>query len=715
MIIIPTLHPLQLVRTRGQEKGLAKFEQTVIRDLAKGVRLLSSLPSWDESGIWTKRDASGAPCSIFPTEQDVYEFFRDLPRAVSEGAVLGCDVETTGESPLACRLLCVGLGYYYRGECRLLCIPFLQQGGWTYWSADVEVRIREQLRWALGQSWIPKVFHNGSFDTSVLWAHGLQVGGWAYDTMQAHHVIDGELPHNLGYVGSLYLDTRYWKDDVKGAEGWLNLADDVLRSYNLRDVKVTLDVMGPLHARVVELGLWELYAEEIALCHIMTRATIRGIALDYNRRDNPNIDPDTGKPIGLGPQLHIQLDDALMTLRQLAGSSTFDPMKPQQLRDFLFTRMGLPVVKYSRKSGLPQVDKEALMLLALGAETDDQRAALRGIVVFRQARKFLSDFVEGLAILGDGRLHPSWKLLPVTGRWSSSPNAQNFSKKIKSIFRAGPGMMLTGVDLSQAELRYVGYLADETTLLEMYDLNVNVHTVNAGLLFQLKCPPQLTDNTNPQTDAYLQRACQDLLGLDYSTFPVVPKAQWKQTRTLAKNHEFGKIYRGENETVHRVIRSKRDPESSELLFPDITLTDIEALDVVWKKKLRPRIVKWWDEISYETKQRGYYQCPISGRIRWYRGGFKATEMANNPVQTGIGSWMNKGLLKIQRAYDAETGGAAQVIQQVHDAVNAEVPIGYEKRAGEIMVDVLSETFPLRGYTARLPADTPTISTHLDEI
>jgi DNA polymerase I-like protein with 3'-5' exonuclease and polymerase domains len=1018
VVIVPTLHPGFLLR--AGDEGFAKLEAVVRSDFEKARRLISAPKEWDERPIW-ETDSVGRLRWLYPTIDDVAEFVGPIHRYALEGRdpVLTFDVETSGEHQLDCKLLCVGMGYVDldatvsagRPVRRVCNVPLLQPGGAPYWAAHDEWVIREYLKGLLSNPYITKSAHNGSFDTVVMWAQGIPVHGWREDTMQLHHCIDSELPHNLGFVGSRYTDGRYWKDDVKGGLGWLHMDATRLRSYNLRDVLVTNDIRAPMLAEAERLGVVETYREEVRVAQVMARATIRGVAVDLERRDSTQVD-DKGKFVGLAPQLRKQMDDSLAALRDIAGP-TFDPGKPAQLRWLLFDKLGFPVAKET-KSGLPATDKEAFMLLDALADSDEQKQTLKSVTKWRQAQKFISTFVNGLEVLRDGRFHPSWKLLTSTGRFASSPNFQNLPGRIKKIFRAAPGYKLVGIDLSQAELRLIAYYANEKSLLEMYANDINVHTVNASMLFKVQCPPEAADNINPQTEAYLRRAVVEQLGMapgSYDAFPVVPKAKWKPVRTLAKNYEFGcwlkttkvavldgrrgveikdikpgdmtwcwdgekyvptrikkawstgvkqcvrlvvkssggkrkvlectpdhriltrdgtmraaadlkpgdrlmpfrrwgggrgsyalidprndggraaehrwvmgatdpklhvhhadentvnnvpenleiltakahrnahndshaegarrqwardrerlirdltaarvaspkwqksirdprvverrmagirarnaarppkapcscgepslakglcracynreyrfkknhevvsvevgiigevwdlevehsahnfaledggvfvsnSAYGAIEETLYSVLRSKRDPDSNELLFPSITLSEVQGLRVVWKR-LRPGVLSFWEKICRATERHGMYVCPISGRVRRFRGGFKRNEMLNCGIQMGVASHMNKAMLIIQDIYDRETGGAAQVVQQVHDALTAEAPDEYAKRAGEVMLEVLSRDFaihPVPGLdeaiphwsSARLPADPALINDYLDK-
>lgn len=716
MLVIPTLHPAAILRAADDHASFARFEQVVMEDMAKALRLLKSTPTWDESVIWEKK--GDRHWRLFPTADEVVDFCERAARTVHARYISGdpygylsLDVECNkSHSPLDTTLICVGLGFRHAdGRRDVICVPNLSQGGIPYWTdAHDRARVGAAVAELLFALTVPKVMHNGAFDSCVMQAFGMPIRNWAADTMQAHHVLDAELPQGLGFVASRLLDIKYWKDDVKGKGAWLSLDNTTLRSYNLRDVLCTSDLCGLLHQRLQKTQRFvELYLEELELCRIMLRGTLRGIEADIERRDSTQLDAK-GHIIGIRPRLAVKRVDALSRLGALNGTS-FNPQSPGQLQDFLFRKLAFPIVKET-PTGLPSTDKDAMVLLALQASNAAQVEGLKALVDFRQSAKMLQ-MVDSFPILADGRLHVQWKLLPVSGRFSSSPNAQNWGKQIKRLFRAGYGRKLVGIDLSQAELRMMAYAADDQQLLEMYATGVNVHTVNAALLFREL--PALSaaaghKDLNAATEQYLRK----LLGADYAKLTI--STTWKETRTLAKNFVFGGNYGAEAETLLNVLRAKRDPETGHQLFPHLELDVVEALRVRWLR-LHPEIPKWWRMIEKTVPRAGGYSCPISGRTRFYRGGFKRNEMLNFPIQTGVASWVNKCMIDIQHTFDDETGGAAQIIQQVHDAITCEGPDEYAPRAGQVMQDRINRQFDLPRYpTATLPADKADIGVFLDE-
>ncbi len=92
-------------------------------------------------------------------------------------------------------------------------------------------------------------------------------------------------------------------------------------------------------------------------------------------------------------------------------------------------------------------------------------------------------------------------------------------------------------------------------------------------------------------------------------------------------------------------------------------------------------------------------------------------MVNAPVQTGVASHMNERTLEVQEIFDRETGGDCLIVQQVHDALNADSSNEYAQRCGQVMKDTLSRPrHDIPGHpNAVLPVDEITSGTHLDEV
>lgn len=757
MLVLPTLHPAFLLRSSEGDKGEARFKHVVIDDFKKAARLRKRKPDWDESVIWTRKIEPHVSergeivqlerlVNLFPTAEEVERFLFDAWKTRT-----AVDVETTGPSPLACQLICVGLASENGGA---ICIPLLQQGGSCYWSLEDEARVRRALAWFLADIQTPKVFHNGAFDTTVLWAHHLPVFGWSDDTMLAHHCVDAEMPHSLAFLGSIYLETPYWKDDVKGDGGWLSKDDVTLRSYNLRDVLITIRCLPHVLREVEAWKVRLVYEQELQIAQIMARATVRGLEVDVSRR------------YWLFRDLQRQRQAALRRLRELAQDSEFKPSSPVQLREFLFEKLGFPVVRRSEKVdsstglGAPSTDKKAMTLLAIHATTQEQQDALLGLVRYRKVDKLISsgtgDFdldpqareKPGMPMLfhqedGVWRVHPVWKLLVVTGRLASSPNVQNLVALLKSMFRVRKGNEIVAVDLSQAELRTIAYYADDEILLEAYRLGLNVHTLNTTLLFGVRSPGL---DTNPQTEAYLREAVPRLLGEDYGALPVVgddipvpdrasftgPQAEeeyraalaerearvaqnWSDTRRFGKEFVFADNYNATPETIYETLKAKRDRKTDKPSFPDLTLGEVEAAKIAWET-LHTAIVRYWKKMEREAKTQGHLRTSISPRVKRFRAGFKITEIVNWSIQTEVANHMNDAMIKIAARLYVETNDEAQIVLQVHDALYIDTPEVYVDTVKRILDEELSVVRNIRGHAnAVLPPDKAKVGVYLNQV
>lgn len=784
-IVIPTLHTAAILRG-GNDDGsnLAKYLHVVKGDFARAKELTARRPRWDESTIW-KRDPRKDPpwcyTNLFPPSVEyVYDFCRR-----AEGRPVSVDVECTGKEFLDCQLICVGMASA-NGDA--LNIPLMNGGGdhvGRYWSKADEPRVREAFGWLALDTKTEKWFQNGASDTTVLWHEGMPVLGWAEDLMQLGHCYDPEMPQNLGYLASRCQETElpFWKDisDDKGNTSWLNIDPLKLRSYNLRDCLVPLRAIPWYLSEIRRLGLERLYRAEMAEVHIMRKATWRGIEVDLDRRDSTELvtpallaDPvkaarlgvskkDLGLAVGLGPRMEKVQRENLAILQEIAEHEDFNPNSHEQLSWLLYEKLRFPIVLRSKKTGKPSTDKNAMVLLGLHAlGNDQQKRGLLALARYRKASKIINTNVRNLPILGDGRVHPSWKKLPVTGRFASSPNCQNWNSWIKRMYcarrlRDGVGRLVrdkygnyvflddfVSIDLNQAELRMIGYQSSDPDLLRMYEDGINVHTANTTLTFGIRCPPAANkhgDQLNNATERYLREKIVELhesmpdffpsLYDDLPTYegdPVFVKERWKSTRTLTKNETFGSLYGAIAETLFDVLRSKRDQNTDDILFPDLQLADVETFIVVWNN-LHPALVAYQDMICEHIQSQGFYRCPISGRIIWLRGGFERNKMLNYPTQTAIAAHMSR-IIEVNEYLEQLSGGGPLsvghehpvIVQQVHDSATVEGPKKYTEEIKEIFGYVFNRPFdyepsaPFKRYEqAILPADEATVGSYLSEI
>lgn len=770
MLIVPTLHPAFILRSGDSDRDDGRFAHIIVQDLRKAFSLRKRKPTWDESEIYKKGPDGGWP-AIYPTLSDVREFIE-----ATLGTKVAVDVETTGNTPVDCRLICIGLA---SENGRVLCFPVLRQGGAKYWDDSEWRDAWEAIQYLLTDRDTPKVFHNGPFDLVVLKCFGVDVDPWGDDTMLGHHCVDAEMPHKLAFLASTRQESRFWKDEVKGDVAWLNLPDERIRIYNLRDVLITIRVLPSILEEIKRWGLTEVYREELKIAQIMMRATIDGVEVDMWRRWT------------LYREFKKKYDDAYSDLVRLSGDPEFKLSGPK-VSKFLYETLGFRVERRTESInpftglGNPSTDKKALSMLALQASTPAQ---IDGLIALARARKFdkrIGTYVGDIrptpevwdnalmlaAVIGDAvpapgvqsiptegerlglrtlfhaedctyRIHTVWKNLTVTGRLASSPNLQNLTDSIKGILKARDGYQWVAVDLSRAELRMIAYFANDQELIRMFEEDLNLHTINVALILGIRSPGLDID---PQTDAYLYEVCPRLRGESYDDLPVMGDGmeicdackekgvvdrkacddlqkrihdEWEGTRRLAKEIVFGSNYKGSPITLYEVSKAKRHPETDKLLFPDLELNQFEAGVAQWLA-LHPPITAYWERIVRLAKMKGYLKSPISGRIKRFRAGIKEQEAINWPIQEDVAAKMNKALVRIAERLDREAPGALVKIQ-VHDALYVESPDRYVSVVKKIYKEELDGPFELRPFEdlvfkeAILPGDKPKTGTHLDRL
>jgi DNA polymerase len=256
---VPTFHPSYIIRGQWSE------EPTMIADVEKavGIAVNGYTPPKEEF-------------LLFPTVKDIEARTRDILR---KRPLLGVDIETTGFNYWNSEIFVMALAL--SGE-EAFSIPFYSQGFVPYWkNGDLNV-IKNCLAEILETC--PTMYQNAPFDVSHLEYHGFKVGDIAHDVLLIHHAIHPELPHNLGYIVSIYGATPFWKDIKLRFPVMRQTPDSDLRTYNARDAVVLHQVLGPLLEDLKETGTEHIYYDySLKLIRPTLSLTYNGMLLDRKR------------------------------------------------------------------------------------------------------------------------------------------------------------------------------------------------------------------------------------------------------------------------------------------------------------------------------------------------------------------------------------------------------------------------------------------------
>jgi DNA polymerase-1 len=393
-----------------------------------------------------------------------------------------------------------------------------------------------------------------------------------------------------------------------------------------------------LRVHEMERLFWEL---ETPLAEILAEMELTGIALDVELLAR------------LSRELSASLDRLMQEIFTLAGGE-FNVNSPPQLRTVLFERLKLSPRGVRRgKTGL-STDVDVLTRLAA------EHPLPAKILDYRALAKLKSTYVDALPALVDdrtGRLHTSFnQTVAATGRLSSSdPNLQNIpirtdeGRRIRAAFVAAPGHRLLSADYSQIELRLLGHLADDPTLIDAFRRGEDVHARTAAEVFADR-----------------------------------PAAEG---RRLAKVINYGILYGMGPARAARELGVSQ-PEA--------------AAYIEGYFRRYPAVRAFVDSSIAEARGRGW-ATTVLGRRR-YLPELQARDPAvrqfaeraatNTPIQGSAADLIKLAMLEVHRRLRCEELGAHMLLQ-VHDELVLEVPAGEVERTAGVVRDAMEHVWPLR--------------------
>jgi DNA polymerase family A len=375
---------------------------------------------------------------------EYYELFR-------RSRLISIDIETKVGDPDR-RINCVGYCAYFpeSNTTKCLVIPF------------TSVFMLEWVR-KFNNLPQPKVFQNGLYDNLYFARWNCPVYNWLHDTQHLFHSMFSEYPKRLDFISAYALrNIRYWKDD--GKSGALQ---DYYR-YNARDCWATLN------AYLALLSLCEGYAirnylKEFPLVFPAHHCELEGMRWDMERMEQ------------VVAKKREEVERREKSLLVALAAPGFNINSPVQVRK-LFQVLGV---------GKLPTTGAGDMLKAQAAHPLNNRL-LTELVEIKKDKKLLSTYFVKEKFW-NGRVY--YKLNPAgtdTGRLASSESSfwcglqiQNIPRgdAVKQCIMSDPGWLLCEIDKAQSEARCVGYLAGETTLIELVEGPHDYHSWNAQSFF----------------------------------------------------------------------------------------------------------------------------------------------------------------------------------------------------------------------------------------
>ena len=392
--------------------------------------------------------------------------------------LMAVDTETTSLDPMRAQLVGISIAVE-AGQAAY--IPF----GHDYLGAPEQLakdQVLAAIKPLLENPQIKKVGQNIKYDTSVLAQQGIQLQGIAFDTMLQSYVLNTVASrHDMDSLAEHYLGhkTTSFSDIAGTGAAQLSFNQVALEQagpYAAEDADITLQLHRNLWPQLcAEPQLQSVFERiELPLIEVLSRIERSGALVDDTLLFQHSQE--------LGERL-IQLEARAW---ELAGQQ-FNLASPKQLAEILFEKLQLPVLKKTAK-GAPSTKEEVLQQLALDYPLP------KVLIEHRSLAKLKSTYTDKLPTMINPvtqRIHTSYHQAgTATGRLSSSdPNLQNIpartseGRRVRQAFVPAPGNKLIAADYSQIELRIMAHLSEDQSLLQAFELGLDIHSATAAEVF----------------------------------------------------------------------------------------------------------------------------------------------------------------------------------------------------------------------------------------
>jgi len=702
ILCIPTFHPAFLDYSKDP-----RHQVTFINDLDKAYELTK------------KRYVPPAEnFNIYPTALEIEDRARS---AVENSNLLAVDLETSGFVPGHAAIIVTGIAE--TGE-RAFSIPFLKEGGKQNFEPFDKAAALAQLKIMMEEC--DTIFQNALFDARHLMYLGCEPKRIKHDTMILHHCLNPELPHNLGYITSVYGKTPYWKGEMLDSmKALIKAPDDQLRTYNLRDCVVLHQVLGPMLEDAKESGVLYVY-ENIAmpLVPAVLHMIENGILVDTAalrkwrvklKRKQKTLYAKLLELARVPEEFNFNSGDHMRylifgivpkqwsTAVDKLKAYTDDPKKNRNTKAYrqLLERVELfnVIVPFRRlrhtpkktESGNISLDDEALLNVQVAANNRlaeigrlrrltpkhaDEKAELLRLTdllttyrEYRANEKLLTTYTS-FPLGKDNRLRAPYRITGTnTGRLSSgnkkegeAGNMQNIPPEAKHLFIAPEGSVFIQLDYSNLELRVMAEISNDDVLRDIFARGLNVHTENCKMMFQI-------DDDHPL---------------------------WKGARRACKTYIFGRNYGGGLKGIHaRVVKA----------VPELNLTYERFCEIDEAyRKAHPQYDRWRNSVIREVQTTRRLENAF-GRVRYFLGRDNeiVREGLNFPIQSTAADIINLAMIELERMIGAGEL-KAKLVGQVHDSLLFEVPNSVYKREGKKIKDVMEKPVKIGKRNVVFPVD-----------
>ena len=392
-----------------------------------------------------------------------------------------------------------------------------------------------------------------------------------------------------------------------------------------------------------DADLWSLYNDvELPLVPVLREMEAAGVRIDVAKLKEAE------------STLTGELNALEQRIYELAGE-TFNINSPRQVGELLFDKLQLDAKAKKSKTGQYSTSEEVLIALK------EKHPIVGAILDFRALSKLITTYISALPgyIAEDGKIHTTYnQTVTATGRLSSSnPNLQNLpirserGKLIREAVIPDDGCLFLSADYSQIELRLMAHFSQDEHMLAAFRSGQDIHAATAARIYGLPIE-QIT----------------------------------KDQRRKAKTANFGIIYGISAFGLAQQLDCSRT-EAKQLI------DDYFAAF--------PRVIAYIESQKELARQKGYAET-LFGRKRYLPDihsqnptvrSFAERNAVNAPIQGTAADIIKMAMVSIHRRLQEEHL-SAQMIMQVHDELNFNVPAAEIDRVREIVVSEMQNAVHL---------------------
>lgn len=408
-----------------------------------------------------------------PMKRPVYKSITVIDNGEQANEILknltfvSCDIETTGLDWRTDKIIALGM-------CDSKDNVFIFNSIENY--KDIFIKFFNRLD-------INTVWHNGQFDTKFLSRFLDCEVRIDNDTILQHYIIDERHgTHSLTNLSKIYLNMydyeAEFKKHIPKKGTYADTPKEALHRYLAYDVLCTMKLY-KIFSSLLDSDDKKVYDMLIRATNFLKYVEMNGLKLDTDLANK--LDSDYSRELK-------DLEEELQSMAIEFGyrsEEAFNPNSYKQLNELLFD-----ILHVRKKDNRKTADSGARAYwLDLYNEDTAMWKFVKKLDDYKKKKKLHSAYVKGFQsiVADDGRLYSNFLLFgTVTGRLASrNPNLQNIPRdsNIKNLITAEEGYNLIEVDYSQAELRVLAVLSDDSFLKEVYYKGEDLHSAIAEKLF----------------------------------------------------------------------------------------------------------------------------------------------------------------------------------------------------------------------------------------